>query len=138
MNSVEDTYKLTTIKMANYLNNSNFRRIKYAKRLVINRITQGRIFKQASKYTAEYSIVCNFDDTGTTISTSKDLTTATETKTITKPSPTAPLKSKIIEKYTKEAEEQKWPGAYTKKQRQVREFPSTANQILKKWKNIYT
>ena len=44
--------------------------------------------------------------------------------------------SKIIEKYTKKAEEQKWPGAYTNKQRQVREFPPTANQILKKWKNI--
>ena len=136
MKSAEDTHKLTTIKMANYLNNSDDRRIKYARRLVINRITQGRIFKQASKYTAEYNIVCNFDDKGTTISTSKDPTTATETKTITTPSPTALLKSKIIEKYTKKAEEQKWPGAYTNKQRQVREFPPTANQILKKWKNI--
>ena len=71
----------------------------------MNRITQGRrsIFKQASKYAAEYNIVCNFDDTGTTISTSKDPTAATEAKTITTPSPTALkelLRSKIIENYT--------------------------------------
>ena len=71
MKSVEDTYKLTTIKMANYLNNSDDKRIKYARTLEMNRITQGRvsIFKHASKYAAEYKVVCNFDDTATTIST---------------------------------------------------------------------
>ena len=91
----------------------------------MNRITQGRrsIFKQATKYAAEYNIICNFDDTGTTISASKDPTAAIETKTIT-------------EKYTKEAEGQKWLGAYTNKQRQDKQLPPTANQILKKWKNI--
>ena len=36
----------------------------------------------------------------------------------------------------KEAEEQKWLGAYTNKQRLDKQLPSTANQILKKWKNI--
>ena len=58
---------------------------------------------------------------------------------ITAPSPTALkelLKSKIMEKYTKEAEEQKWLGAYTNRQRQDKEFPLTARQILKKWNNI--
>ena len=70
---------------------------------------------------------------------SKDPTAATETKTITTPLPTVlkePLRSKITEKYTKEAEEQKWLGAYTNKQRQDKQLPPTANQILKKWKNI--
>ena len=87
MKSVEDTYRLTTIKMANYLNNSDDKRIKCARTLEMNRITQGRrsIFKQATKYAAEYNIICNFDDTGTTISASKDSTAATETKTITTP-----------------------------------------------------
>ena len=57
----------------------------------MNRITQGRrsIFTQATKYVAEYNIFCNFDDTGTTISASKDPAAAIETKTITTPSPTA-------------------------------------------------
>ena len=74
--------KVTTIKMANYLNNSDDKRIKYARTLEMNRITQGRrsIFKQATKYAAEYNIICNFDDTGTTISASKDPTAAIETK----------------------------------------------------------
>ena len=61
----------------------------------------------------------------------------TETKTITTPSPTSLkelLRSKIIEKYIKEAEKQKWLGGYTKK-RQDKELPPTANQILKKWKH---
>ena len=141
MKSVEDTYKLTTIKMANYLNNSDDKIIKYARPVKTNRITQGRrsIFKQASIHAAEYNIVCNFDDTGTTISTSKVPTAATETKTIITPSPTALkelLRSKIIEKYSKEAEKQKWLLAYINKQRQDKELPLTANQILKKWKNI--
>ena len=141
MKSVEDTYKFTTIKTANYLNNSDDKRIKCARTLEMNRITQGRrsIFKQATKYAAEYNIICNFDDTGTTISASKDSTAATETKTITTPSPTALkelLRSKIAEKYTKEAEEQKWLGDYTNKQRQDIQLSLTANQILKKWKNI--
>ena len=133
--------KVTTIKMANYLNNSDDKRIKYARTLEMNRITQGRrsIFKQATKYAAEYNIICNFDDTGTTISASKDPTAAIETKTITTPSPTTLkelLRSKITEKYTKEVEKQKWLGAYTNKQRQDKQLPHTANQILKKWKNI--
>ena len=141
MKSVEDTYKLTTIKMANYLNNSDGKRIKCARTLEMNRITQGRrsIFKQATKYAAEYDIICTFDDTGTTISASKDSTAATETKTITTPSSTALkelLRSKIAEKYTKEAEEQNWLGDYTNKQRQGKQLPLTANQILKKRKNI--
>ena len=46
------------------------------------------------------------------------------------------LRSKILEKYTREAEEQKWLGAYTNKQRQHKELPPTAKQILKKWENI--
>ena len=100
MKSVEDTYKLTTIKMANYLKNSDDKRIKYARTLEMNRITQGRksIFKKATKYAAEYNISCNFGDTGTTISASKDPTAAIETNTITTPSPTALkelLRSKI-------------------------------------------
>ena len=141
MKSVQHTYKLTTIKMANYLNNSDDKRIKYARTLEMNRITTGRrsIFKQATKYAAEYNIICNFDDTGTTICASKAPTAAIETKTITTPSPTALkelLRSKITEKYTKEAEEQKWLVAYTSKQRQDKQMPPTANQILKKWKNI--
>ena len=139
--SVEDTYKLTTIKMANYLNNSDDKRIRCARMLEMNRITQGRrsIFKRATKYAAEYNIICNSDDTGTTIPASKDPTAATETNTITTPSPTALkelLRSKITEKYTKEAEEQNWLGDYTNKQRQDKQLPPTANQILKKWKNI--
>ena len=63
MKSVEDTYKLTTIKMhANYLNNSDDKRIKYARTLEMNRITQGRrsIFKKATKYAAEYNISCGY------------------------------------------------------------------------------
>ena len=70
---------------------------------------------------------------------SKDPTAAIVTKTITTLSPTALkelLRSKITEKYTKEAEEQKWLGAYTNKQRQDKQLPPTAKQILKKWKNI--
>ena len=141
MKSVEDTYKLTTIKMTNYLNNSDDKRIKYARTLEMNRITQGRKskFKKATKYAVKYNIICNFDDTGTTISASKDPTAAIETKMITTPSPTALkelLRSKITEKYTKEAEEQKWLGPYIKKQSQDKQLRPTANQILKKWKNI--
>ena len=51
MNSIEDTYKLRTIKMPNYLNNSDDKRIKCARTLEMNRITQGRrsIFKQETK-----------------------------------------------------------------------------------------
>jgi len=59
--------------------------------------------------------------------------------TITTPSPTTLkelLISKITEKCTKEAQEQKWLGAYTNKQRQNKQMPPTANQILKKWTNI--
>ena len=109
--------------------------------IMIMIIIEGRrsIFKQATKYEAEYNIIYNFDDTGTTTSASKDPTVATEIKTMTTPSPTALkelLRSKITDKYTKEAEEQKWLGAYTNKQRQDKQLPPTANQILKKWKNI--
>ena len=105
--SIEDTYKLTAIKMANYLNNSIEKRIKYARTLEMIRIAQGRksIFNKATKYAAEYNIICNFDNTGTTISASKDPTAAIETMTITTPSPTALkelLRSKITEKYTKD------------------------------------
>ena len=46
------------------------------------------------------------------------------------------LRSKITEKYTKEVEELKWLGVYTNKQHQDKRLPLTANQILKKWKNI--
>ena len=69
----------------------------------------------------------------------QDPTAAIKTKTITTPPPTALkelLRSKITEKYTKEAEEQKLLGAYTNKQRQDKQLPPTANQILKKRKNI--
>ena len=136
MKSVEDTCKLATIKMANYLNNSDDKRIRYAGTLGMNRITQGRksILKKETKYAAAYNIICNFDDTGTTISVSKDPPAAIETKTITTLSPTALkelLRLKITEKYTKEAEEQKWLGAYTNKQRQDKQLPPTANQFLK-------
>ena len=91
---------------------SDDKRIKYTRTLEMNRITKGRksIFKKATKYAAEYNIICNFDDTGTTISASKDPTAAIEARMITTPSPTALkelLRSKITEKYTKEAEEQK-------------------------------
>ena len=57
MKSVEDTYKLTTIKMANYPNNSDVKRVKCPRTLEMNRITQGRrsIFKQTTKYVAEYN-----------------------------------------------------------------------------------
>ena len=107
----------------------------------MNRITQGKrsIFKQAIQYAAEYNIICNFDDKGTTISASIDPSAATETMTITTPLPTTLkelLRSKITEKCTKEAQEQKWLGAYTNKQRQNKQMPPTANQVLKKWKNI--
>ena len=47
------------------------------------------------------------------------------------------LRSKITENNTKEAEEQKWLGAYIYKQRQDKQLPPTANQILKEWKNIH-
>ena len=69
----------------------------------------------------------------------QDPTAAPETTMITTPSPTALkelLTSKTTEKYTKEAEEQKWLGAYTNKKRQDKHMPPMANQILKKWKNI--
>ena len=49
---------------------------------------EGQYFKKATKYAAEY-IICNFDDTGTTISASKYPKAAIETKMITTPSPTA-------------------------------------------------
>ena len=51
MKNVEDTYKLATIKMANYLNNSDDKRIKYATTLEMNRITQGRksTFKKSNQ-----------------------------------------------------------------------------------------
>ena len=138
MKSVEDTYKLTTIKMDNYLNNKEDRRIKHARTLGMHRITQGRksIFKQVTKYAAEYNIKCIFDVTGTIISTNKDTTAAVvETKTTTTSSPTALkelLKLKITEKYTREAEEQKWLGAYTSKQLQDKQMSPTSNQILKR------
>ena len=50
MKSVVGKYKLTTTEMANYLNNSSDKGIKYARTLQMNRITQGRksLFKQAT------------------------------------------------------------------------------------------
>ena len=69
MRNVEDTYKLATIKMAYYLNNSKDKRIKHARTLEMNKITQDRrsIFKHAVKYAKKYNITCNFDDSDTTI-----------------------------------------------------------------------
>ena len=42
MKSLEDTNKLTTIKVANYLNNSEDKRAKHARTLEMNKITQDR------------------------------------------------------------------------------------------------
>ena len=39
MKNVEDTYKLATIKMANYRNNSEDKRIKHARTLEMNKVT---------------------------------------------------------------------------------------------------
>ena len=60
------------IKMANYLSNSEDKRIKHARTLEMNKITRDRrsIFKQAVKYAKEYNITCSFDDAGTTITVS--------------------------------------------------------------------
>ena len=61
-------------------------RKEYARTLEMNRITQGRksTFKKATKYEAEYNIICNCNcnDAGTTISASKDPTAAIVTKTL--------------------------------------------------------
>ena len=49
LKSVEDImYKMTTIKVANYLNNSTDNRIKLARTLEMNKIMKGRksVFKQ--------------------------------------------------------------------------------------------
>ena len=46
------------------------------------------------------------------------------------------LRLKITENNTKEAEGQKWLEAYINKQRLDKQLPPTANQILKKGKNI--
>ena len=42
MKSLEDTNKLTTIKVANYLNNSEDKRAKHARILEMNKIAQDR------------------------------------------------------------------------------------------------
>ena len=107
MKSLEDTDKLTTVKVANYLNNSEDKRIKHARTLEMNEITQDRrsIFKQAVKYAKEYNITCSFDDAGTTITVSNVISSTNETKKITTPSPKAIkelLRTKMVEKYAKQ------------------------------------
>ena len=100
----------------------------------MNNITQDKrsIFKQAVKYAKEYN---RFDDAGTTITVSNAVSSTTnETEKITTPSPKAIkklLRTKMVEKYAKEAEQQSWLGAYTTKQLQDKQMPPTANQILK-------
>lgn len=89
--NIEDTCKFQQSKWLITSNNSHGKRIKYATTLEMNRIAQRRrsIFKQATKNAAEYNIICNFDDSGITISASKDPTTAIKAKTIKTPLPTA-------------------------------------------------
>lgn len=41
-----------------------------------------------------------------------------------------------MEKYAKKTEQQSWLGAYTTKQLQDTQMPTTAHHILRKWKNI--
>ena len=80
--NIEDTYKFQQSKWLITNNNSHGKRIKYAATLEMNRIAQRRrsIFKQATKNAAEYNIICKFDDSGITISASKDPTAAIKAK----------------------------------------------------------
>ena len=89
--NIEDTCKFQQSKWLITSNNSHGKRIKYATTLDMNRIAQRTrsIFKQATKNAAEYNIICNFDDSGITISASKDPTAAIKAKTIKTPLPTA-------------------------------------------------
>ena len=62
-----------------------------------------------------------------------------KSKKITTPSPKAIkelLRTEMVERYTTDAEQQSWLGAYTTKQLQDNQMPPAAKQILKKWKNI--
>ena len=141
MMSAEDTYKTTTIKMANYLNNSEDKRIKQVRDLEFNKTSHDRrsIFKQAEKFAKEYDITCNFEDSATNITVSNTVTSTIETKIITDPAPKAIkdiLKSKTVEKYLKEAEKQSWLGALNTLQLKDNDMAPRANQILKSWKNI--
>lgn len=97
------------------------------------------IFKQAVHYTKECNITCTFDNASSSITVSNILSSTSNAKKITTLSPKAikeRLRTKMIEKYAKEAEQQSWLGAYTTKQLQDKQMPPIANQIVKKWKNI--
>jgi len=136
LKSVEDTYKHTKIKMANYINNSQDQRIKAVKTHEKDKIHKGRksLFKDATRYAAEYNLNCEFNDTETVIRNKEGKTT-----NITLPSPRLIkdlLRDATQDKYQHEMKQQTWLGALTTKQLEDQDMSPNANQLFRTWKNI--
>lgn len=56
LESIEDTHKLTKIKMANYINNCRDKRVQVVRGHEMEKISKNRksLFKDTKKYAAEY------------------------------------------------------------------------------------
>ncbi|XP_020907425.2 uncharacterized protein LOC110245482 [Exaiptasia diaphana] len=135
LKSVEDTYKVTTIKAANYINNSTDTRIKLVRSFEKLKAEEGRksVFKQATKYALEYNIECTFTETGTL------LTTESKTTQVNLASPRAikdTLSKAVIKKISEELHQQKWLGDLTTKQHQDLNISDNTYQIHTTWKNV--
>ena len=139
LESIEDSYKLTKIKMANYINNCKDKGVQVVNAHEMEKIlkiskNRKSLFKDANKYAAEYSLTCEFDNTNTIL---KDIDG--KTTQINSQSPQAiknPLRQALQKKYIENMKERAWLGALTTKQLEDPDMPPNANQVFRKWKNI--
>ena len=120
-------------------NNNNYKK-KKKKEVVraheIEKIRKNRksIFKDANRYTAEYNLTCEFNNTNTVF---KDIDGKT-----TQTNPQSPhaikdlLRQALQKKYIENNKEQAWLSALMTKQLEDPYMRPNTNQVFRKWKNI--
>ncbi|XP_068675406.1 uncharacterized protein [Montipora capricornis] len=133
---IETIYKITKIKVSNYLMRSEDPRLQLVRRFEEMKVAKGlkSVLKDAANYAKGLGITITFDK-------AKTVLTNEDQKTIEVQQSSPKHISNFLTQaknsiYMKETSEQKWLGAFTTAQSEDKEMATDVCKLLQKWRNI--
>ena len=133
---IETIYKITKMKVSNYLMRSEDPRLQLVRRFEEMKVAKGlkSVLKDAANYAKGLGITITFDK-------AKTVLTNEDQKTIEVQQASPKHISNFLTQaknsiYMKETSEQKWLGAFTTAQSEDKEMATDVCKLLQKWRNI--
>ena len=133
---IETIYKITKIKVSNYLMRSEDPRLQLVRRFEEMKVAKGlkSVLKDAANYAKGLGITITFDKAKTVLTNEDQKTTEVQQASPKHISNFLTQAKNSI--YMKETSEQKWLGAFTTAQSEDKEMATDVCKLLQKWRNI--